>query len=100
MPGLVKFAFLVFIGLALAMGYNAWPIAADGTLPIVGRGGPATLDVMSYAGGLITGMLLWQVGTVPWLELPTRIHTYLAAQVQFYQFVLFGGACVAILFYF
>ena len=56
--------------------------------------------MVSYAIGLLVGMILWQIGSVQWAQLPTRMHQYFIAQMPVYRFVLMGGACVLVLMYF
>jgi hypothetical protein len=98
MSGLVKASFLLFVGLALGICYNAWPIAGNAVVTATGE--MVAIDMMSYVAGLLVGMTLWQIGSVPWVELPLKIQQYLAAQMHFYQFVAVGGACVLVLIYF
>ena len=99
MSGMVKVLFLLMVGVACGMGYNAWPLVIDADLPLLSDIAPRSVDMASYAMGLAAGMALWSIAGVPWVELPARVQSYLAAQVHFYQFVVLGGACLAILIY-
>jgi hypothetical protein len=92
MSGVVKASFLLFVGLALGVCFNEWPITGDAVVTATGDLG--VIDMMSYAAGLVAGMVLWQIGSVPWVELPGKVQHYMAAQMHFYQFVVVGGACV------
>lgn len=98
MSVLVRACFLLFAGIALALGYNAWPalgsVNSDAN-NILGE----NIDVVSYAIGLIAGMALWQVGSVQWAALPTQLHQYLMSQMHFYQFVAIGAGCLFVLVY-
>ncbi len=103
MTAFVKIFLLLFVGLALGIAYNAWPLATTGLLPSPGpaaNAGVEHLEMFSYATGLIVGMMLWQIGTVQWGSMPARLQSYLLSQMQLYQFVLMGGACLAVLIYF
>jgi len=100
MSGLVKVLVLLFVGLALGVGYNAWPIAGGAYLSATGTAGVApAIDIISYATGITVGMLLWQLGSVPWVEMPVHVQKYLASKMEFYQLLIFGGACIGVLLY-
>ena len=100
MTGFVQVLVLLLIGLALGIGFNESSIGAEFGLVSASASGAARLDMTSYAAGLLVGMLLWQVGSVPWGALPARLQSYLVSQVHFYQFMAIGAACVAVLIYF
>lgn len=98
MTGFVRVCVLLVAGLALGIGYNAWPGA--GGADYASADGNGTFDVVSYASGLVVGMMLWQIGSVPWSALPARLHQYLMSQMHFYQFAMMGAACLFVLIYF
>lgn len=100
MSGVVRLMVSLVVGLVLGIGYNAWPIDTQGAFATGASGAIQHLDIMSYCSGMLVGILLWQISSVPWAALPQRVNTYLASQMHFYQFVALGGACVAILAYF
>lgn len=100
MSGIVRFLLSVIVGLALGISYNAWPVDGGGGGMSISGTPLQALDIMSYVSGMLVGMGLWQIGSVPWSALPQRASTFLASQVHFYQFIAFGGACVAIFVYF
>ena len=97
MSRLVKASFVLFVGLALGVCFNARAITGDAVLTATGDLG--AIDILSYAAGLVAGMVLWQIGSVPWVELPGKVQHYLAAQMHFYQFAVIGGACILVLIY-
>jgi hypothetical protein len=98
MSGLVKLLLLAFFGLAVGVIYNEWSASLPET--VAGPGQPLTrLDLQSYGVGLVAGMLLWQIGAVPWNELPGRVRRYLLSKTHIYQFVVVSAACVAVLIY-
>jgi hypothetical protein len=99
MSSFAKLLVLVFFGMAVGVAFNEW----SATLPkTVGGPGQALsrLDLQSYGVGLVAGMLLWQIGIVPWGELPGRFRQYLLAKTRIYQFAVIGAACVLVLIYF
>ncbi len=87
-------------GLAIGVAFDTWPILDDGIFDRGSRLNAAGIDMVSYAIGLLVGMILWQIGSVQWTQLPTRMHQYFIAQMPVYRFVLMGGACVLVLMYF
>jgi hypothetical protein len=94
----VKACLLLFTGTALGLGYNAWPALGLGS-SIHGEILGGSVDVVSYAIGLIVGMVLWQAGSVQWAALPTQMHQYLMSQMHFYQFIALGAGCLFVLVY-
>ena len=98
MSSITKLLVLAFFGLAACVVYNEW----SATLPetIGGPGQPLTrLELQSYGVGLAAGMVLWQLVSVPWAELPGRVRRYLLSKTHIYQFIVVGAACVAVLIY-
>ena len=100
MSGLVKVTFLLFFGLVLGFSYNAWPVVSNAPYGVAGASDLQAVDIISYAAGLVVGMVLWQIGSVPWSAVPARLRAYLASQLHFCQFVMMGAACIAVLVYF
>lgn len=98
MSGIVRLMVSLVVGLALGISYNAWPIAGDVSFAS-GRSAVHTIDIMSYVSGMMVGIVLWQISSVPWAQLPQQVNAYLASQMHFYQFVVLGAACVAVLVY-
>jgi len=99
MSSVAKLFVLVFFGVVAGVAFNEW----SATLPktVGGPGQPlARLDLQSYGVGLIAGILLWQIGSVPWGELPGRVRHYLLSKTHIYQFAMIGAACVLVLIYF
>ena len=90
----------MMIGLAIGIGLDTWPILGGGNIASDSRFVTAGVDMISYATGLFVGMILWQIGSVQWAQLPTRLHQYFMAQMPVYRFLLMGGACVLVLIYF
>ena len=72
MSGLVKASFVLFVGLALGVCFNAWPIT--GYAVVTATGDLGEIDMLSYAAGLVAGMVLWRISSVPWVELPGKVH--------------------------
>lgn len=99
MSGLVRIIISMLVGLALGIVYNAWMPLDLASLRGGPGGQPVVFDMVSYGAGLLVGMVLWQVGNVPWSALPGYVQTYLASQMQFYQFVIVGALCLGVLFY-
>ena len=98
MSSITKLLVLAFFGLATGVVYNEW----SATLPetIGGPGQPLTrIDLQSYGVGLVAGMVLWQIASVPWGELPGRVRRYLLSKTHIYQFMAIGAACLAVLIY-
>ena len=52
-----------------------------------------------YALFLLAGMVLWQIASVPWGELPGRVRRYLLSMTYIYQFMAIGAACIAVLIF-
>ena len=100
MSALVRIVMLMVTGLALGIALNTWPGAQDARLLLGNSGGAAELNLPSYASGLIVGMILWQISSVRWATLPRRLRRFFMSQMQFYQFVVMGSACVLVLIYF
>ncbi|MFT7577034.1 MAG: hypothetical protein ACI9XZ_003427 [Alphaproteobacteria bacterium] len=100
MSWLVRGLVLLMFGLALGLAFNTWPIAEEARFA-TGNGVTAnSIDIFSYGAGLVVGMMLWQIGSVPWAALPKQMHHFLVSKMEFYKFIALGSACVAILFYF
>ena len=100
MSGIVKVLVLMLTGLMLGVGFNTWPIVDDVAFPIGGSALERGLDPLSYGVGLFVGMMLWQIGSVPWSTLPERVHKFLAEQMPVYSFVVMGAACLFVLVFF
>lgn len=99
MSSFAKLLVLVFFGIAAGVAFNEWSATLPKTV-----GGPgqvfSLLDLKSYGVGLVAGILLWQIGSVPWGQLPGRFRQYLLSKTHIYQFAMIGAACVLVLIYF
>ena len=98
MSSIVKLLVIAFFGVAASVVYNEW----SATLPeiIGGPGQPLTrLDLQSYGVGLVAGIVLWELASVPWAELPARVRRYLLSETQIYLFLIVTAACMAVLIY-
>ncbi|MFY0611589.1 MAG: hypothetical protein JXQ99_08715 [Hyphomicrobiaceae bacterium] len=100
MSGVVKVLVLMLTGFMLGVGFNTWPVVDEAAFSIGGDILPSGLDPVSYGIGLFVGMMLWQIGSVPWAALPERFHKFLVEQMPFYRFVVMGTACLLVLIYF
>jgi hypothetical protein len=89
----------MMFGLALGLAFNTWPIAEEARFALGNGVAAGGIDMFSYGAGLVAGMMLWQIGSVPWAALPKQMHLFLVSKVEFYKFIALGSACVAILFY-
>jgi len=99
MSGVVKVLMLMLTGLLLGVGFNTWPVIDDAAFAIGTDALARGLDPVSYGIGLFVGMMLWQIGSVPWASLPERFHQFLVAQMPLYRFVVMGSACIFVLLY-
>lgn len=100
MSSLVRVLLLMMAGLAIGVALDTWPILDQGLLVSDSRFVAAGIDMISYATGLFVGMILWQIGSVQWAQLPTRMHQYFMEQMPIYRFLLMSGACLLVLIYF
>ena len=100
MSWLVRGSILLMFGLALGLAFNAWPIAEEARYELGNGVTPGGIDMVSYGAGLVAGMFLWQIGSVPWAALPKHFHRFLVSKVEFYKFIAAASACIAILLYF
>lgn len=96
----VRLLVLMVLGLALGLAFNSWPIAEDARHALGNGVTPGSLDMISYGAGLAAGMMLWQVGSVPWAAMPKHFHRFLVSKVEFYKFIAVASACIAVLIYF
>lgn len=87
-------------GLGLGVAVDTWPIVDEGAFERGTRLGATGIDLVSYGIGLLVGMMLWQIGSVRWAQLPYRLHKYFISQMPLYRFVLMGSACILVLIYF
>ena len=95
MSSFVRVLVLMMTGLGLGGAFDTWPTVERGI-----RLGATGIDMVSYAIGLLVGMMLWQIGSVRWATLPYRLHKYFVSQMPLYRFVLMGSACILVLIYF
>ena len=86
-------------GLLLGVAYNETEPMSD----VAGATGiaqiPIGLELTSYGAGMIIGMMLWQIGSVPWRQLPRRFNRFLASKFEFYKFIIMATGCLVVLFY-
>lgn len=100
MSTFVRLLVLTVLGLAFGLAFNDLPLAEDARYALGNGITPGSIDMFSYGAGLVTGMILWQVGSIPWAAMPKHFHQFLVSKVEFYKFLAIASACVAVLIYF
>lgn len=91
---------MMLAGLGLGVAFNTWPVLDEATFADESGFGISGLDIISYAIGLLVGMMLWQISSVRWAAMPYRVHKYFVSQMPVYRFVVLASACVLVLVYF